>query len=168
MLWFFFVNYVINSAVQPIVYSIQFNSSPPSAAYLREWNGSSMAQVMACRLFGAKPLSEPTLTHCLLYSWEYISVKFVSELFSFKKMQLKMSSAKMAAILSRGDRLNNGQMSIHLDTIRADIIIPMKTFVTPQVLKCVLINSRIWFRFMLINIILQYLNYRQACLCSSN
>ena len=37
------------------------NSSPPSAAYMRQWTGSALVQVMACRLFGAKPLPEPML-----------------------------------------------------------------------------------------------------------
>ena len=41
-----------------------FNSSPSSAAYMRRKNGSSLLQVMACRLLGAKPLPEPVLTYC--------------------------------------------------------------------------------------------------------
>ena len=40
-----------------------FNSSPPSAAYMRQWIGSALVRVMACRLFGAKPLTEPMLTY---------------------------------------------------------------------------------------------------------
>ena len=40
------------------------NSSPPSTAYMRQLTGSSLVQVMACRLFGAKPLSEPILEYC--------------------------------------------------------------------------------------------------------
>ena len=40
-----------------------FNSSPPSAAYMRQETGSALVQVMACRLFGTKPLSEPLLTY---------------------------------------------------------------------------------------------------------
>ena len=35
-----------------IVWSL--NSFPPSAAYMRQWTGSALVQVMACRLFGAK------------------------------------------------------------------------------------------------------------------
>ena len=35
----------------------QFNSSPPSAAYIQ----SRLGLVMTCRLFGAKPLSKPKL-----------------------------------------------------------------------------------------------------------
>ena len=42
------------------------NSSPPSAAYMHQWTGSALVQVMACRLFGAKPLSEPMLPYCQL------------------------------------------------------------------------------------------------------
>ena len=52
-----------------------FNSSPPSAAYMRQWTGPSLVQVMACRLIGAKPLPEPILSFCQLDSWEQISVK---------------------------------------------------------------------------------------------
>ena len=54
-------------------------------------------------LFGAKQLPEPMLTYCQLDSWEHISVKYKSDILSFlfKKMQLKMSPARMASILSK-------------------------------------------------------------------
>ena len=42
------------------------NSSPPSAAYMRQWICSALVQIMACRLFGTKPLSKPTLGYCQL------------------------------------------------------------------------------------------------------
>ena len=35
---------------------------------------TSLIQIMACRLFGAKPLSEPMLEYCQLYPPEQISV----------------------------------------------------------------------------------------------
>ena len=54
-----------------------------------------LVRVMACRLFGAKPLPEPMLVYCQLESWKQLSV-------IFKEMHLKMSSVKMAAILSGG------------------------------------------------------------------
>ena len=59
------------------------NSSPPCAAYLRQWTGSALAQVMTCRLFGAKPLPEPLVVYCKLDSWEQISVKFEMEFYYF-------------------------------------------------------------------------------------
>ena len=37
------------------------NSSPPNAPYMPPWTGSALAQIMACRLFGARPLSKPML-----------------------------------------------------------------------------------------------------------
>ena len=79
-----------------------------SPAYMRQRTGSSLVHVMACRLFGAKPLPEHTLAYCQLDSWEQISVKFESEFLAllFKEIHLKMSSAKMAAILTRGDELS--------------------------------------------------------------
>ena len=46
------------------LYLYEFNSSPPSAAYMRQWTGSILVQIMACRLVGAKPLSEPILKYC--------------------------------------------------------------------------------------------------------
>ena len=45
-------------------------SSPPSAAYMRQWTGPAFIQVMDCRNFGAKPLPEPRLAYCHLHSWK--------------------------------------------------------------------------------------------------
>ena len=42
------------------------SSPPPSAAYMRLGIGSALVQIMACRLFGAKPLSKPMLGYCQL------------------------------------------------------------------------------------------------------
>ena len=62
-----------------------------------------MVQVVACLLFVAKLLPEPMLAYCLLDFWEQISVKFEVEFYHFhKKMYLKLSSAKIVAILSGG------------------------------------------------------------------
>ena len=44
------------------------NSSPPNAAYMRQWIGSPLVQIMACRLFGAKPLPESMLDDCQMDS----------------------------------------------------------------------------------------------------
>ena len=38
------------------------NSSPPTAAYMRQQTGSALVQIMACCLFGAKPSPEPMLS----------------------------------------------------------------------------------------------------------
>ena len=82
---------------------------------MRQWTGPALVQIMACRLFGAKPLPEIMLVYCQLHSWKQISVKFESEFrilwFIFKKMHLKMSSARMSAILSRGIWLNMERFS---------------------------------------------------------
>ena len=50
-------------------------SSNPSVGYMRQRNGSTFIQEMACALFGAKPLPELVLVYCRLDSWEQISVK---------------------------------------------------------------------------------------------
>ena len=61
----FFVSKRKSSTVVTQV-TASFNSSPPSAAYLRRWMGSALVQIMARRLFGAKPLSKLVLDYCQL------------------------------------------------------------------------------------------------------
>ena len=53
-----------------------FTSSTTSVAYMRRWTGVALVQIMACRLFGVKPLSEPVLGNCQLDPKEQTSVKF--------------------------------------------------------------------------------------------
>ena len=43
--------------------TINVNSSPHSAAYMRRCIGSALLQIMVCRLFGTKPLSEQTFRY---------------------------------------------------------------------------------------------------------
>ena len=40
-----------------------FNSSPPSATDMHQWNGSALIQVMGWRQIGDNPLPEPMLTY---------------------------------------------------------------------------------------------------------
>ena len=44
-----------------------YESSPHSAAYMRQWIRSALVHTMACRLFGAKPSSKPMLCYCQFY-----------------------------------------------------------------------------------------------------
>ena len=60
-----------------------FNSSPLSAAFMRKWMGSALFQIMACCLFGTKPLSKPMLGYCQLEPKEQSSVKFKSKYKTF-------------------------------------------------------------------------------------
>ena len=65
------------------------NSSPPSAAYMRRWNGSTLGQIIACCLFGVKPLSKSMLIYCQLNHSEQTSVskkKLESKNFSLRKI----------------------------------------------------------------------------------
>ena len=55
----------------------------PSAAYMRQCTWLSLVQVVACRLFGAKPLPEPMLLICQLDPWEQVSVKLEFEFYPF-------------------------------------------------------------------------------------
>ena len=59
------------------------NSSPPSAAYMRQWIRSALVQIMACRLFGTKPLFKPVLGYYQFDPKEKTSVKFESKYNTF-------------------------------------------------------------------------------------
>ena len=81
---------------------------PPSAAYMHRWTGSALAQIMACLLYGTKPLSKLMLGYCQIDPWEQTSVKFESKyiFFSFTKMHLKISSAKEHPFCPQVDELS--------------------------------------------------------------
>ena len=49
-----------------ILMQISFNSLRPSDAYMRRHIVATSVQIMACRLEGAKPLSESMLVYCQL------------------------------------------------------------------------------------------------------
>ena len=75
------------------------NSSPPSATYMHQWTGSALVQVMACRLFSAKPLPKH---YKLQWNLNQNSSIFIQEN-AFENV-----ICKMAAILSRG-----GELTLH-------------------------------------------------------
>ena len=76
----------------------------PHPWYMRQWTGSALVQIMACRLFGAKPLSQPMLGYCQLGT--NLS-EILIQSFSFTKMHIYASIVcEMATVLSRvGDEL---------------------------------------------------------------
>ena len=79
---------------------------PLCTLYMRRWTGSALVQVMACHLFGAKPLPAGLLSSGLLgTNFNEIRIGILS--FSFKKMHSKLSSDKVAAILFRGRWVNS-------------------------------------------------------------
>ena len=57
----------------------QYNSSRLSEAYMHHQPGSSLGHIIACRLSGAKPLSEPMLYNCQLDPKGQTSVKLYSK-----------------------------------------------------------------------------------------
>ena len=50
---------------------------------MRQRVGSTLVQIMACRLFGTKSLSQPMLVYCQSDPWEQISVEFQSKYQTF-------------------------------------------------------------------------------------
>ena len=60
------------------------NSLRPSDAYMHPQTTSSLVQIMACHLFGAKPLSELMMVYCQLDPKEPISMKFYLKIKSFQ------------------------------------------------------------------------------------
>ena len=77
-------------------------SPPPSAAYMHQWIGSALVQIMDCHLFAP--------SHYLLLSIWPLGANFSEFLnqnqnFSFAKMHLKTSSAKFWPFCPGGDKL---------------------------------------------------------------
>ena len=82
------------------------NSSPPGAAYMCQWIGSALLQIMACRLCGAKPLPKSALvnwTHRNKPQWNFNQN---TKLFIHKNA-FENIACEMAAILSRGRWVNS-------------------------------------------------------------
>ena len=78
-----------------VIAATPFNSSPSSAKYMRQWIGSALVQIMACRLNAAKPLSEPVLL-----------MEFYLKLNTFiQENTFEHIVCEMAAILSRGKEI---------------------------------------------------------------
>ena len=81
------------------------NESFPSATYMCQWTGSVLLQVMACRLFGAKPLPEPIMTYSQMdpLGINFREIKIKTQNFSFMKTDLKMLSVKWRPFCPCGD-----------------------------------------------------------------
>ena len=78
------------------------NSSPPSAAYMRQCIGSVMAQIMTCRLFGAKPLSEPMLCYVIWTLGKKLQWNSNQDtIFFIRTKEYEYIVYKIASILSR-------------------------------------------------------------------
>ena len=89
--------------------TINHNSSPQSVAYIRRWIGSALLQILVCRLFGTKPLSEQTFRYSqelspgpLVY-WNKLQWNFIQngKLFIHGNAS-EYIVCEMAAILSMG------------------------------------------------------------------
>ena len=79
--------------------------------HIHQWIKSALLQIMACRLFGAKPLSKPMLGYWPLgTNMSEILTKIQN--ISFKKMHLKSSSVKWWPFCPGGDEL---RAYCHLD-----------------------------------------------------
>ena len=60
-------NFSQNNCISLSVIYVFVNSILTSAAYMRQWIMWASVKIMACRLFGTKPLSKPILCYCQLY-----------------------------------------------------------------------------------------------------
>ena len=87
--------------------SSAINSSPPSDAHMRQWIRSALVQIIACRLFGAKPLSKPMLIYCqwtLRNKIQWNSKQNI-KLFIHEQNASKNIVCEISAIFPRGDEL---------------------------------------------------------------
>ena len=71
----------------------------------RQWIGSALVQIMACRLVGAKPLSKLMLDYLSigLLGTNFSEILIKIQTFSLTKMHLKLSSAKWCPFCRVGE-----------------------------------------------------------------
>ena len=80
-------------------------SSPPSAAYMCQWIGSLLVQVMACHLLGAKPSPQTMYDILSIKPLGTSEIQIKIQTFSFMKMHLKILSVKWQPFCPGGDDL---------------------------------------------------------------
>ena len=78
---------------------------PYSATYMRKWIGSALFQIIACRLFGAKPLYKLIILVIRPLGLTFSELLIEIQNFSFTKMHLKISSAKWRPFCPGEDEL---------------------------------------------------------------
>ena len=127
--------------------STLINSSPPSAAYMRQSTGSPLFQVMACRLFGAKPLPEPMLVNWAL-NWGQVSVKFKLDFYHFhtRKYICKCRLQKWRLYCPEGGELSllvTKMIILNCSDLR-QITSDVKVICPPQVTKGCCLATENW------------------------
>ena len=142
----------------------------PNAAYMCQWIDSALVQIMAWRLFGAKPLCRPMLGCCQLDPKNKLQWNFVqnTKLFIHENAYENIVW-EMAAILSWGRwvtiptntplcsnmDLESASFTKHTMKYALDFVfsIYMKNFVHQFPISCIFINfvlviSFLYFRFL--------------------
>ena len=113
--------------------TLTINSSPPSAAYVRQWIGSALVQIMACCLFSFKPLSKPALrlnwTLMNILHWNFNQN---TKLFLHNNAPENII-CEMAAILSSGRWVNYTGHLKHQDSMNE--MKPRSSFQITQVIS---------------------------------
>ena len=104
----------------------------PSDAYRRRQTRPSSAQIMVCRLFGDKPVSEPMLPYCELDPKERTSVKFYLNSKSFHSRKLNCKC-----------RLRNGVILSLPQCVHAREYMPRFILTVGPLLRFVVINYRL-------------------------
>ena len=95
--WIFDVSFgvTLNKLLDKRTSGRWFNSLRPSDAYMCRWTMTTLVQIMACCLDGAKILSEQMFIYSITTLGTNFSENLIqSHTFSFKKMHLKMSSGE--------------------------------------------------------------------------
>ena len=124
----------------PFKVSCIINSSPSCATYMRQWIGLALVEIMACRLFGAKPLSKPMLGYCQLHPhssghwsaipWHPCETLIKIQNFSFTKMHLKISSANRRPFCPGGDELMKASYCVFQRTQTCNCVSDWKWFLS--------------------------------------
>ena len=112
----------------------------PGVAYMRQWKVSSLVQIMACRLFGAKPLSKQIIVNCALRNKIQWNISQISN-FSIQENAFENVVSEMVAILSSGRRVDAMLSRIGFQTVRCWVVTELIFATTFQWIWCAYLNG---------------------------
>ena len=116
--WYNWINFKMSSAncqsFCPSLNMLTHLPLVPHYAYMCQWTGSVLVQIMACCLYSAKPLSEPMLVYCQLDPKnEFQRISNQNTKLFIHANAFENIVCEMAAILSRGRCVNSLMTAIN-------------------------------------------------------
>ena len=124
---------------------ITLNSSHPSFVSIRQWIVSALVQIMACHLFGAKPLSKPMLGYCQWNLRNKLQWNFSNTKLFINEMASENIVCQMTVIFSTGRWVN---AHLQLNELHLELTYTFLNFSAASYFSLVHFNDGMWIGHM--------------------